>query len=505
MAEGTQTVFLSPLDQFLGIFNLNIFLVFKTADPVHAVERLRLGLERVNQLLPYIKGEILSTVADPEGRGRLSIRWSATDKNIELTEARVEPDGEGQTALSLVSFDELKKTGAPLRYFPNHLNPLPSWAAPDTNVNHPVLAVNYTLVKGGVVLGVGIHHGVMDLPGLGLFIRLWADCTRLHGHDIPKEAIPVMDEPLHRGRLLRLAAGLSAECENIKSDDVRLGQLLERHPELRLRPDLKTTSGPSHGPSQPLPPASAKVFAFDWSKVDSVKTAIQEHAERSGMLLEAEWLTTVNVLRTIIWICIVQVRAERRGRLDSAVSAVSFAIDGRKKMGLAEGPFLGNAFFFGRTEMVVSEFKKADLAFDGTAASGAPCPDLNCLARLVKAIAHSHQQLTLERMAEVIDLMDRAPNVRDLIPNRDMMDGPDVLIVDWGKTPLLSSDFGVGVGEPQFLRLVPGGGRDGHAMILPRNAERVGKGPERVDVLVAMRSEDMAALDRHAAWKSYLV
>lgn len=506
MAEETRTVFLSPLDQFLGIFNLNIFLVFKAADPVHAVERLRLGLERVNQLLPYIKGEILTTAADPEGRGRLSIRWSATDKNIELTEARVEgPGGEAQ-ALSLVDFEELKKTGAPLCFFPVHLNPLPSWAAPDANINHAVLAVNYTVIQGGVILGVGIHHGIMDLLGLGLFIRIWADCTRLHDHDdIPPAAIPDMDEPSHRRRLLRLAAGLPAERENIKPDDVRLGQLLDRHPELRLRSNFKTTSGPSHGPSQPLPPASTKVFAFHWSKVDSVKTAIQEHAERTGVLLEAEWLTTTNVLRTIIWVCIVQVRAERRGSLDSAVSAVSFAIDGRNKMGLSQRPFLGNAFFFGRTEMVVSEFKKTNVAFDRTAASGAPCHDLGWLARLLKAIADSHQQFTLERMAEVIDLMDSVSNARDLIPNRDIIEGPDVLIVDWGNTPLLSSDFGVGVGEPQFLRLLPGGGRDGHAMILPRNPKRVEKGPERIEVLVAMRSEDMAALERHAAWNSYLV
>jgi hypothetical protein len=154
MASATHhSGFLSPLDQYIPRIYTSIILLFDTQDPAQAVDNLKAGLRRLNQRLPYIKGHVSATDASVENRGRLGIKWSAADRDIELTEATFGGlDDDGRVALLGLSFPELKTQGAPLRYFPRCLMPLPAVTDLHSSTDAPVLAVNYTLLDGGLAV-----------------------------------------------------------------------------------------------------------------------------------------------------------------------------------------------------------------------------------------------------------------------------------------------------------------------------------------------------------------
>jgi chloramphenicol O-acetyltransferase len=56
-----------------------------------------------------------------------------------------------------------------------YLSPLPAWNHLKSNArcnpDAPVFAAHYTVLDGGVVMGLCAHHGVMDGTGIAEFIR----------------------------------------------------------------------------------------------------------------------------------------------------------------------------------------------------------------------------------------------------------------------------------------------------------------------------------------------
>ena len=476
----TSTVFLSALDQFMPRMNTCAFLVFDTPDPARAVDSLQIGLQRVNQQLPYLKGRVFATPVNAKDRGRLAIKWSPADNDVELVEACSD-----DTVLRGMPLKKLKDEGAPLHYFSDSLNPLPPFTDLKPGLDAPVFAANYTLLDGGVVVGFAVQHGVMDASGMSSLIRFWADCTRSHDETL-WGAAPDADEPLYRDSLLRLATQVPGEKQN---QPPAFRELLARHPEYTLRSDLRAAGGGP--PTWPSPPGSCKLFTFDVSKLEADKAAL-----RAGGVDE---VTTNSVLCAIIWSCVTRVRAARRnGGLGAPSSRLGFPVNGRTRVppggSLSERPFLGNVSLNALAEATVSDLVAVGLVpFQATS-----------LAPAVRAINNAVKRITPDNIASVMDLVDQVPDTEDISVGCKIIHGPDVSITSWANLSLFYSDFGEMVGSPQFLRLSDIK-LDGLAMILPRKRMLASGGAEGIEVVLAMYLEDTAALERDSIWTNYLV
>ncbi|KAK3302615.1 transferase family-domain-containing protein [Chaetomium strumarium] len=475
-----RTAELSLLDQYMPRIYITLFLVFETSDPSGAVDSLKAGLKRLNRRLPNLKGRVFST----DG-GRVGLRWSPTAKDVELHE--VPTNG---LILSGTSFTKLKTEGVPLHYFPPCLSPLLRLSNVRSDSGEPVFAANYTLLDGGLVVGLSVHHSVMDGTGVVELIRFWAACTRSDAIDAATPA-PDPDEPLRRDILLRLATGHATQTRPTLFHD-----LLARHPEFALLSDA------TPAPPLPSPKGTSKLFTFDTFKLDRAKTALR--ALKTP--LEAKWITTNSILCAAIWSCITRVRAARRGQEGfgagaAASSKLGFAINGRTKLDrtseLSERPFLGNVTLYGLAGASVSHLERAS---SSSVATGERAE------LVVEAIGDAIKRVTPVYVAEVMELIGRAPDVEKIMPGWNSFDGPDLMLTSWMNMGLYEADFGQGIGKPRFMR-VPQMEVDGFVIVLPRKRElahaEIGR-KECIEVVVAMHPEDMAALNREVLWRDLL-
>ncbi|KXX76578.1 Trichothecene 3-O-acetyltransferase [Madurella mycetomatis] len=505
-----QSAFLSPLDQYMPRTNTSIILLFETADPTKAVEILKAGLMRLNQRLPYLRGRVFATEADTESRSRLAIKWSTADKDVEMIEMRVEGHEAENIVCPRMNFKKLREEGAPLHYFPRCIMPLPAVTDLQSSPDAPVFGVSYTLMDGGVALGLCVQHGVMDGTGVVELIRYWADCTR--SDDLSIISGPDGEEPLHRDRLLRLATQRAETTEDGASQHLKrpFRELLSSHPEFSLLSELGSTADRPAPP--PSPTGACKIFTFDGSKLDAVKTALRASRATS---LGAEWVTTNSVLCAIMWSCVTRVRAARRegqGGLGTSVSKLGFAVNGRTRLpsgsALAARPFLGNVNLLSMAKMDVSAVGKAGLECGAAVEDG-----VSSLAQAVEEIAMAIKRVTPGCVAEVMDLIDQAPDITDVSTGWNSFHTLDLTITSWANMGLYDADFGDGVGKPELMR-VPWMMVDGLLIVLPRkrsSAEsRLNNGTkvaavESIEVIAVLHPEDIATLEKDAVWASYLI
>ncbi|KAK4039999.1 trichothecene 3-O-acetyltransferase [Parachaetomium inaequale] len=477
MASSSHTVVLPPLDQYMPRIYTNLFLVFDTVDPSHAVDKLKAGLQTLNQRLPYLKGRVFAT----DG-GRVALRWCPTDKEVELQEMPIQG-----TVLFGTSLKTLQDEGAPLHYFPPSLSPLARVADLRSDSGAPVFAVNHTVLDGGLVVGISVQHNVMDGTGVVELIRFWAACTQPDPTDAATPT-PDPDEPLHRSPLLRLATGhITQNQHQAQPPRLSFSDLLARHPEFTLP---SNSPPPATLPGAPLPKGTSKIFTFATSKLEAVKATLQSTTDTKRT---AE--TTNSVLCATIWSCITRVRAARRGQQGPGAvhSKLGFAINGRARLDpsgqtLSTRPFLGNVNLYGLAAMSVSDLEHATTSYEN-------------LAAVVQAIAGAIQRVTPGHVAEVMELVEQAPDAGALMPGWSSFHSADVTVTSWANMGVYGADFGEGVGRPELMR-VPEMQADGFAIVLPRKRAEGVAGC--IEVVLVLHPEDVAALEGDAVWMGYL-
>ncbi|KAK3370009.1 transferase family-domain-containing protein [Podospora didyma] len=519
-----QTVFLSPLDQYMPRIYIRLFLIFETNDPHRAAHRLKVGLQRLGLLLPFIKGHVSISDSMPEGHGRTAIRWSeAEDEDIAFREIPNPPNPE---CISLPSFAKLKDEGAPLHYFDPSFCPLPSSLAKPLNA--PVLVASYTVIEGGLVLGLCVHHNVMDGTGTVGLIRSWADCTRLEMERLSLETLfPDANEPLHRAERLEMATTTGGTSQGTTARRLSLQELLDKNsPDYSVIPKPKATPSASDAAAitttkAPVTAQSAaisrgqgsKLFAFDVSKLEAAKEGLLMQWMTSSSL-GAEWLTTNSILCAVMWSCITRIRSARIKReggmemIDESPIAprFGFAIDGRRRLGDAfsarKQPYLGNIVIVGLAALPLSDVTDAAALAPSASATSSASSGISRLSPLVHEFASAIRRVTPGRVGEVLALADRVPDVTEISPSWNPVGKLDLALTSWANMPLYSCDFGDALGKPEFMR-VPVARRDGLIVVLPRKRE--GTGNDRIEVIIDLIEEDRAALEEDEICNSWLV
>ncbi|KAF7093107.1 hypothetical protein CFC21_095538, partial [Triticum aestivum] len=92
-----------------------------------------------------------------------------------------------------------------------------------------VLAVQVTRLKGGVALGVALHHAVVDGRSVWMFLQAWAaacrgDATAVADMTFDRAvvALPGVGEELARSTLRKYAPQSAAGCQHVPSTPIKL-------------------------------------------------------------------------------------------------------------------------------------------------------------------------------------------------------------------------------------------------------------------------------------------
>ncbi|KAI0189073.1 transferase [Xylaria flabelliformis] len=464
-----KTATLSPLDQLMPPCYTRIFFIFETQDQDNCLQTLSRGLGALCTWVPYITGHVFQA----QDRKQFSIRWS-TDHIITPVIQEI------KAGAPMPSLAELQRSRAPIHHFQDSLAPV-GWA--QTTKEAPVFAASYSKLDGALLLCVCIHHNVMDGGGFAEFMRLWTLACR-------GEATTAVDaeEPLRRPARIRDALSTtSGETPNSSKNIIRPRSTC-------------TSTSPLSTPTEPLAPGRSKIFSFPVAKLLQTRHAMEE-LEGLGNL------TNNQVLNALIWSIITRVRMERirtsRGAsLAGESSRLGFAMNARSRLGedFADGRFLGNVNVNGLAEISGSTLEEAS-RYNPTILPSEEknrSRSLTSLAEVVSAVRSAVACVTKEYIAEVVSIVEQAPDVQTVALGWQIFSTLDLTLSSWANLPFYELDFGPGAGKPAFVR-VPQVEADGLVIILPRN--RVVD--ERIEALVALNDDDMDALEADEHWQQW--
>lgn len=450
-------------------YNRVILAFTSNVDGTAAINALRQGLQATCAQLPYLKGRVTKQHGD-----RLAISWSEQDQSPILQEIQRPSD-------IPASYAQLKRESLPSHRLPQSLCPVAGWVAasfPDGNA--PVIAASYTRLDGGLLLTLCVHHNVMDGTGTGHLISLWANNTKGE----LSNPLPDAQEPQHRQDQLKavITAPVSKESDPISDSDGTFESLLAAHPE------YTTALLP---PRSPKPECTSRIFTFP---VDTLKS------RATGSKTSVN-----NVLCALIWSCISTVRSLRwqkesteSGGHGPTNTKLGMAVNGRARIGesFAKGrPYLGNVNLYCVTNLDLTLLTAIGLS----PSPEAPWAFSDVLATVIDALSTSIARIDRRFISQVITLTERAPDPQALLPGWDFFNGPDITITSWANLDTYSVDFGPGLGMPDFVR-VPYLEVDGLNIVLPRKRSSA---PETIEVVVMLRKDDMADLERNAMWRHW--
>ncbi|KAF4807599.1 D-amino-acid oxidase [Colletotrichum siamense] len=320
----------------------------------------------------------------------------------------------------------------------------------------PVTMFMVTFIRGGLVLGVGLHHLATDVSGLDGFLQSWAANNRnlVAGLPLAPFDYSIMDRALltHSDTL----------------PDV------ERWTELDQK--LKTVKLLDAAPQAPPPefkmPATSEVlFHFPKSKTDQLKAAASSTDPDT-------WVSSFDSIMALCWRCVS--RARQSSSSGDTTTTLMFAVNGRGRLKpqLARH-YVGNVAMLSRSELTFDEVVAPD-AFPR-------------LAALVRA---ANVEVDDNLYKSVVEWVAGVPDKRRIGLNMNAFLGPDVVSSSWqGLSAHQTWDFGFGT--PKAIRW-PKPDLDGFVFYFPsRNA---GDPDEGVEMVVCLEDSAMQKLLKDQEW-----
>lgn len=463
MADNSNTEQLTPLDLLMPRTYVSGLLTFQTTESTPSVlQALQQGLNDISKQIPWLTGRVFPTTL-PQGQlPTLGIRRTANAAPPELIDS-----GSISASYEALSAKGMYPEGIPPSVWPCLASSEDAFALNGA----PVFAASVFRFSDnqGVGVCVCVHHNVVDGTGFAWLLRLWAG--RITGSGSGTSF------PTPWGRIGRLSEALAPE---IQANSVSpLECLFASHPEYsRSPPEL-----PNEFPS-----STSKLFRIPMTRVIALKQLLEDRM--------ATGPTTNTLISALLWQAVTRARTHRNPALADKASRLVTAVDGRKridqKFSTPDNPYLGNLVLYATAKLPVKDL--------GTSSNE---DFVQCLADACRSITRSSSQIGRQHIAEVFSLVHRMDNYKDVSVGWDLFNSIDFTISSWSDLPLYDLDFGKGLGRPDFVR-VPYTEADGVGFILPRRRETVvaGVSDEVVDVVVMLRRDDMAVLEKDEQWKT---
>ena len=458
---------LSDYDYTMPTFNIPMVAVYPFAGGVDKkvlVDSLKASLEQTLGQYVLFGGKLQVD----EGTGRCLIKTSERDA-VELT-VKVH-DGPGDEYMP--TFSDLEKESFPPMRLENR-KILPRVVAEQrsltqygdlTDDDAPVSMFMLTFIRGGLILGIGLHHFATDASGLDGFLQQWAVNTRnlAAGNPLAQFDSRILD----RSQLTFSGPAPTAERFAELDRRVKCVKLLDEAPQ-------------PPPPDANMPETSDVLFHFPKSRIAALKLEASPTAAAEDPA-SPRWVSSYDVVMALCWRCMTRARLPAL-EMDT-VSALMHAVNGRGRL---DPPlptyYVGNVAMHGRPELPVEEI-----------VTGGAFPRLAGLVRATNnEIDGSLYTAATEWAAAVPDKRRIALNMRAYL-------GPDVGSTSWRSlTAHRTWDFGFGT--PVAVRW-PKPDLDGFVFYFPDR--ETGNPDQGVELVVCLENGAMRRLLRDEEWLRY--
>ncbi|CAG5174997.1 uncharacterized protein ALTATR162_LOCUS7922 [Alternaria atra] len=419
---------LSDMDHTMPKIYVQIVEVFKLAplfDKTKVVDSMAKSLEFTLSQFPILAGGLKM---DAEN-GRLWVT-KRKDSEVSLFVQDLEE--------TFPSFGELDRTDFPAATFKGHML-LPK-AVTEKQLFLPlgenqedyliISTFQINFIKGGLVLGVAIHHDCSDGPGCDGFLTTWAQNSAAVVNGTSPKAVP--EGTMNRSRL------------SAKKPDA--GRWKELDQKFLV---LKDGGGPAPPPPGDfkMPELAIRMWHFPKSKTEELKSRAMTQTGES-------WISTYDAIMSILWKSITRSKLELLHPDFGKGVILVHAVDTRK---VSDPPLpetmMGNAVALPRTEPIkISELLGEDN-----------------LSEIAQRVRKSIKTITSQYVAELPEWIAGLNDRRWININMSSFLGMDLTGTSWQDMNVYRKhDFGFGIArairfpDPQF---------EGYVFVYPSRAD----------------------------------
>ncbi|KAH9897556.1 transferase family-domain-containing protein [Xylariomycetidae sp. FL2044] len=424
-----------------------IFELPKDADKHAIVSNLSKGLEFTIGQFPILAGALHMDATN----GRL---WVTKKKDASVGLFVKHMDGEDS---DFPSFEYLDQHDFPVHLLDGHkllpkavtekqlFSPLGDNADEDTII--ATFQVNF--IRGGVILGMALHHSCSDGPGCNGFLTTWAENSAAATRGAPFQ--PIDPANLDRTRL-------SAP----KPDAARWKELDGKFV------ILKDAGGPPPPPPAgfKMPDMKIRTWHFPQSSLARLK------ADSTPAAGEGGWVSTYDSVISLAWKCTTRAKIPLLRPGADAESVVVHAVNTRARLSPPlPDRYLGNAVALPRAEPI----RVSELAAEGG------------LARTAGAVRASINTITDEYVAGLPAWVAGLEDRRWINIDMSSFLGLDLACTSWqAMTPYEDHDFGFGL--PRAMRW-PHPQFEGYVFVLPsRAAVKPASADEGIEIIVCLEA-----------------
>lgn len=365
-----------------------------------------------------------------------------------------------QDLSGILNYGALKKA----QFHPNGFN-IPGIKQPDTTPPfpspEPVFRARLTLMEGGVLLSVGVHHCTTDITGFGVLLKIWAAYCRRGSSDEVGFDRCWQD----RGALLGPFQAPVDQVQGVMPDLLHL-----REPSALSQSSNATAS---------VLESKTCIFYFSQKVLMGLKESANIHVASLGT--GVDWISKSDALTAILWSAVIWAEQDTHA---NEVSTIGFPVNIRSRLHppLPKN-YLGTAF-----GMTSASIPRRDLISLSQSPSspvrGSAVLDVESAATLAKIGATVRKSIGLVDemgMRHVMAYTASQPDIRPikLGPRHD-----GVSIVSWADAGTYELDWGTVLGRCEAVRLGKLTARR-YPIILPRLPNG------GLDVIVSLDGEAM--------------
>jgi hypothetical protein len=458
--QNDHIVHLSSIEQVMPRAYIRVCLAYRVPSEEHlqlAIERLRTRVRKIVDAKPYLSGHVTDVKLPDQQIGRAEIRFTTHGYlKYPAVEVRTLLNSDG----SQIDYDELDREGLP----PSRLRPedvsalLPNV---DPSILAPVFRIQANLVKGGLIVSIYLHHCISDGTGLDLITTgdIMNDKNTFHRPD-PSDSVSKLEDKLK---------AFAYQKTQIRQE------LSYAPPDLANNRNL--TGRRLDGPVIPAnAPGRGCVMMISSQKISTLLDEYNDVGDRDHRPAH----TKNSLLMALLWRHMTRARRPSiEHNANIKTSSLLIPVDIRRKL---KRPLLPS--YFG----AAVDSAKAKLTLDALTDSNVM--NLREVSTTVReSIARVDDSFVREAIA-LANTTDREIDVTDLQAScMDRATGADMYITSWLRLRTYASDFGMGLGGPDWVRK-PWSRDPGSCIILPQKSEN----SDYYEVVVQMTEMDMDRL-----------
>ena len=424
---------------------------------------------------PFLAGNVIQDQTSKQ-TGKLKIRFTRSDVDD------WKPYFNHLSEADIPTYQDLDERGMPPSTFVGHkLNPLPD--SPDEDAA-AAFAVQATFIAGGVIVVIYMHHSVGDAHGFGLLMSAAAEAKTYMGDTLGTNAAA---ETLSRQNLSQ-ANGVKSQprlhpewatlCAHLSNLYIIDGSALT------LTEHNKEASGHRISANEHEKPTKStwskwrsSIFSFSHKRLIQLKKDLGRKLE-PGNSDHPPFLSTFDCIAALFWMSVSRARFSQNNAVATftGLSTLATAVDIRRKVKPAvPDNYIGNAVTLKTVSMAISRLLQPP------SSSSCACYVASALRKAILEVDDHYTRSAISIINSCDDV--RRTNLTDL----DL--GKDLVVTSLAGLPVITSDLGMGLGPPRWVRKPSTKPQGPGVIVLPSCV-----GSEVTEVMLQLESGEMDRL-----------